>query len=120
MEPTYRDGTLLFYLPWLPRLRPPSVGDVVMVRMAGRRVMLLKRIVAMAGDTVEFRGGWLYVNGQRREEPYVEYRYCNWELAEREVQPGHVYVVGDNRGMPMDRHYFGRAARKRIIGYPLW
>ena len=119
MEPTYRNNSFVLYLPWLPRLRPPQVEDVVMVRMAGRRMMLMKRIVAMNGDIVEFRGGWLYVNGVRRPEPYVVFRNP-WQLKPRTVRPGHVYVVGDNRGMPINQHDFGQTKKNRIAGYPLW
>lgn len=119
MEPAYEDGALVFYLPWLPYLQPPEIGDVVVVKMAGRRITLLKRIVAMPGDTVEFREGWLYVNGDRKEEPYVLFRN-KWELEPRTVRPGHVYVIGDNRGMPIDQHDFGQTEKNRITGYPLW
>jgi signal peptidase I len=119
MEPTYRDGRVNFC--W--RLRyawsEPRVGDVVMVRFAGTRVMLLKRIVALAGDTVEFRGGRLLVNGVERAEPYLRYR-GTWDLPLRTVEPGHAYVVGDNRGMPQSEHHFGQTPLGRIVGAPLW
>ena len=119
MEPTYRDGS--FTLCW--RLRylfsSPAPGDVVMVRLSGTRTMYLKRVVALAGDTVEFRGGVLFVNGRSREEPYVKHRQP-WNLAARVVDPGHVYVVGDNRGMPMQNHPFGQTEVCRIVGGPLW
>jgi hypothetical protein len=29
-------------------------------------------------------------------------------------------VVGDNRSMPIENHYFGQAAMERIMGGPLW
>lgn len=119
MEPTYRDKTFVFYLPWLAMVRSPQIGDVVMVRMAGHRVMLMKRIVAMEGDIVEFKNGWLYVNGKLRLEPYIIYRNP-WQLEPRIVKPGHVYVVGDNRGMSINRHAFGQTEKDRIAGYPLW
>ena len=118
MEPTYRDRSLVFYLPWLPRLREPQVGDVVMLRMAGRRVMLLKRVVALPGDRMEIRAGQLYVNGERKVEPYVEYN-AGWHLPPRTVDPGNIYVIGDNRGIPMENHDFGQTEKSRIAGYPL-
>ena len=67
--------------------------EVVAVRFAGKRVMLLKRIVAFAGETVEFQDGKLYINGREINEPYVTYR-SNWNLPERTVKPGKVYVHG--------------------------
>lgn len=81
--------------------------------------MLLKRIVALEGDTVEFLKGILYVNGKAVPEPYVHFR-SDWELPPRTVSPGHVYVVGDNRGTSMARHQFGEVNVRRIVGgvYP--
>lgn len=77
--------------------------------------MLLKRIIGLAGDTIEFRKGVLYVNGKRTPEPYVRHT-STWDLPERTVKPNHVYVVGDNRGTVMSRHRFGQTAVSRIIG----
>lgn len=88
---------------------------MVTVRFSGRRVMLLKRIVALPGETVEFRKGLLYVDGKVVEEPYVRNR-SDWELLPRTIAPGHVYVVGDNRGTSMARHQFGEINIKRIVG----
>jgi signal peptidase I len=115
MEPTYHDGSFAFC--WRPQylFSSPERFDVVAVRFSGRRVMLLKRIVALPGETVEFREGELYVDGNIIEEPYVHHRE-NWELPPRTVAPGHVYVVGDNRGTPMSHHKFGEINMNRIVG----
>lgn len=77
--------------------------------------MLLKRIVALQGETVEFRKGLLYVNGSLINEPYVYHR-SEWELLPRKIAPGHVYVVGDNRATPMAQHRFGEINMNRIVG----
>ena len=115
MEPTYHDGGFGFC--WRQRFlfSPPDYGDVIAIRFAGRNVVLLKRVVALAGDTVEFRRGRLYVNDQPVEEPYVKDR-SDWNLPLRRVEPGRVYVVGDNRGVPMERHHFGQVDMGRILG----
>lgn len=115
MEPTYHDGSFAFC--WRPAylLSDITYFDVVTVRFSGRNVMLLKRVVALAGDTVEFREGILYVNGNAVQEDYVKFR-APWDLKKRTVKPGNIYVVGDNRGTPMARHRFGQVQIKRIIG----
>ncbi len=119
MTPTYRSGGL--NLLW--RLRyvrsHPRRFDVVAVRFTGDKVMLLKRVVALAGETIEFRDGKLFVNGLAIDEPYVRHP-CDWDLPPRLVEKDSVYVVGDNRSMPMENHVFGQAPVKRIIGGPLW
>jgi len=119
MEPTYKDGQLniCFRLTYL--FYEPKRFDVVAVRYAGNRVMLLKRIVALEGEQVEFRDGTLFVDGQLEEEPYVSNPY-HWNLPPRHVGKGNVYLAGDNRSVPMERHDFGQTSMNRLIGAPLW
>lgn len=115
MEPTYRNGSFAFC--WRPHylFSPVQHFDVVTVRFTGRSVMLLKRIIGLPGETVEFRQGKLYVNGHEIKEPYVHQR-SNWNLPPRIIAPEHVYVVGDNRGTSMTRHRFGQVKIERIVG----
>ncbi len=119
MEPTYRDGTFNFC--WRPHtlFSKPRRHDVVAVRFAGNRIMLLKRVVALEGEQVEFQDGKLWVNGKAMEEPYVRF-LCDWNLPPRVVGKGSVYVVGDNRSMPIESHHFGQTSIKRIVGVPVW
>jgi len=119
MEPNYHDGGFNFCWRLGYLFSPPRRYDVVAVRFAGDRIMLLKRIVAFEGDQVEFRQGKLLVNGLELEEPYVR-NPCDWDLAPRIVQKESIYVIGDNRSMPIENHVFGNAAIRRIVGVPLW
>jgi signal peptidase I len=79
MDPTYRDRSFTFCWRLQYLFSPPERFDVVTVRFSGRRVMLLKRVVALPGETVEFREGVLYVDGNLIEEPYVHHR-SDWGL----------------------------------------
>ncbi len=119
MEPTYHDGSINFCWKLRYILSEPKRYDVVAIRFAGNKVMLLKRVVAVAGERIEFRNGRLFVDGKETHEPYVRYP-CSWNLPLRQVEKDCVYVVGDNRNMPMENHHFGQAPMKRIIGGPLW
>ena len=119
MEPTYRNGGMNFCWKLRYLFSKPERHDVVAVRFAGNRVMLLKRVVALEGEHIEFRDGRLFVDGKNLPEPYVVHP-CNWNLPPRRVEKGCVYVVGDNRNMPIEHHYFGQTSAKRIIGVPLW
>ena len=119
MEPTYHDGDVnccwrLTYL-----FSSPKRHDIMLVRFAGQKIMLLKRVVAFEGETVEFRKGMLFINGSRLHEPYLKYP-CNWNLSPRTVKKGRVYVIGDNRNVPIHQHDFGQTPLSRIIGTPLW
>ena len=97
----------------------PERGHVVVIRLAGKKVMLLKRVVGLEGDMVAFRKGRLFVNGKKVDETYVRYP-SDWDLQPRMVDKNHIYVVGDNRNVPMDMHRFGQTSIDRIIGAPLW
>lgn len=119
MEPTYRDGGFNLCWRWRYLLSPPQRGDVAAIRFAGPRVMLLKRVVGLPGETVAFRDGVLLVNGNPINEPYVR-THSDWNLSPRVVAPGKVYVVGDNRGVPMEQHHFGQVEQERIVGGALW
>ena len=120
MMPTYPSHGLNFC--WCPALwySTPQRGDIVVASYVGRRVLFLKRVAALEGDTVEFRSGTLFVNGVPQEEPWLMPGTCDWELPPRIVEKGNVYLVGDNRTMPIDEHIFGQLPVSRIIGKPLW
>jgi len=119
MEPTYQNGHVNFC--WRPAylFSIPDRHDIVAVRFAGKHIMLLKRVVGLEGETVEFRDGELFINEERLSEPYIKYP-CNWNLPPRKVKKGHLYVVGDNRNVSIQTHDFGQTPIKRIIGTPLW
>ncbi len=119
MEPTLRDGSLHFITPVVYWFRAPSRGDIVAIKMAGRRVLLLKRIVALEGEEVSFKGGSLYINGVQFKEDYVKDE-CDWEYEGKVVEKGKVFVVGDNRGVPIESHDFGEVSKKRILGKLIW
>ncbi|HMK77230.1 MAG TPA: signal peptidase I [Thermodesulfobacteriota bacterium] len=119
MEPTYHDGGVNFCWRLRYLFSEPIRHDVVAVRFAGSKVMLLKRVIALEGEQVEFRNGKLFVDGRGIEEPYVRYP-CAWNLSHRQVEKDCIYVVGDNRSMPIDDHHFGQASKSRIVGVPLW
>ena len=85
------------------------------VEMEDGSKYLLKRLVALEGDTVGFTDGRLIVNGETVDEPYVRCR-GSWNLEPVTVAPGKCFVVGDNRGQPAYEHLFGEVDLSRIIG----
>ena len=119
MEPTYMNGEFNFCFRPRYLFSKPERQDVVVIRLAGEKVMLLKRVVALEGETVEFKNGRLWVNGEKIDETYIQ-RASEWKLPPRRVKKRHVYVVGDNRNVPMAIHRFGQTSINRIIGVPLW
>ena len=118
MVPTYPEHGFNFC--WRGRywFSEPRRGDVVVIHHHDR-VYYLKRVVAVAGDTVEFRGGKLFVNDEEQHEPYIRY-FCDWDLPKCKVEAGRCYVVGDNRSQPISDHVFGSVSLRHIVGSPLF
>ncbi len=119
MEPTYPAHGFNVCVLTAYRTHPPARGDVVTLKYGGTRYMLLKRVLAFEGETVEFRNGVCLVNGQPLDEPYVV-KNSDWTVPPRTVKPGHVYVMGDNRSVPFENHVGGEISLARVAGRTLW
>lgn len=115
MEPTFADGRLHFVNTLSFRNRSPRPGDIVVVALAGRRAMYLKRVLAGPGERMELRDGVLLVDGEVREEPYLV-DPGDWTLQEVELGENEYFVAGDNRTMPMEEHKAGVVAGADIVG----
>jgi signal peptidase I len=127
MFPTYDVGDRLVAEKLTYRSRPPTAGDVIIFHPPFDRPganaltrlfdddVFIKRVVAVAGDTVEVAGGRLIVNGAARDEPYINERPA-YTLPATVVPPGHVFVCGDNRNNSYDSHVWGPLPVANIVG----
>jgi signal peptidase I len=91
-------------------LHDPHRGDIVVLESLDGNVEvhdLIKRVVGVPGDTVEYRECRLYVNGQQVDEPYLDATLvgpgrCGESQRPVQIEPGHVFVMGDNRASSLD------------------
>lgn len=114
MLPTYHGG-INFANRWAYRSHAPERGDAVAIRMAGPGVVYVKRIVGLPGERVEISIGVVLIDGQPLVEPHVTHKQP-WNMPEVTLGADEYFVIGDNRGMSMRNHDFGKASRDRIIG----
>ncbi|MGI8759640.1 MAG: signal peptidase I [Acidimicrobiales bacterium] len=77
---------------------------------------LVKRVVALEGETIEARDGRLFIDGAPLSEPYLEPSQQTFNLERQTIPPGHVFVMGDNRDDSRDSRFFGSLPEDRIIG----
>jgi signal peptidase I len=82
---------------------------------------LIKRVVALGGDTVESRAGHLFVNGQQQPEPYLAANvvtpvFDTFSSPCIRVPQGDVFVLGDNRTNSSASNKFGPIPENLIVG----
>jgi signal peptidase I len=118
MLPTYQESGLNFVNRLAYLRSEPQRGDVVAIRFSGESIMLMKRVVGLPGETVAFRRGHVFINGEKLDEPYLDrLNYpCDWNLPPEIIPAEKYFVIGDNRSMPYQDHKFGSAERFRIVG----
>jgi signal peptidase I len=121
MVPTLHDTERYFLNRCIYCLRQPQRGDVVVLKDPSDGDYAVKRIVALSGDSVYFKGGRVYVNGQRLREPYLYPNmptYTCGNVEEELVVCGRnqFFVLGDNRGNSYDSRIYGPVSRANILG----
>ena len=94
----------------------PSFGDMIVFHLAEQPTRdLVKRVIGVPGDIVSMQNGVVYVNGLLLQEPYINHR-GNDQVIPTLVQPGHYYVLGDNRVASSDSRLLGQIPQENIVG----
>jgi signal peptidase I len=105
---------------WFP-FDGPDRGDVVVLDPPVESTQpFIKRVIGLPGETVTFRDGYVYIDGQRLDEAYIDgaitfcsgRRYCDYGP----IPAGMVFVLGDNRENSEDSRFFGPVPIENLIG----
>jgi signal peptidase I len=107
MSPSIEDGDRILIEPWSYLLGEVERGDVVVLRYPlDPSVDYIKRVIGLPGDRVTLANGFVWVNGELLDEPYVG--SCDrTSYGSLVVEPGHYFVLGDNRPRSSDSREFG-------------
>ncbi|WP_412028357.1 signal peptidase I [Deinococcus yunweiensis] len=137
MDPTLHSGDVLVLLKY-PRWQRawglggayPRRGDLLVFKAPAdspyayetvwgvrHRPYNIKRVVALAGDSVGVQDGRVTVNGRALPEPYASEGFVQDQPAEV-VPPGNVWVMGDNRrlGESLDSRAYGPVPLRDVAG----
>ncbi|MDO8915073.1 MAG: signal peptidase I [Coriobacteriia bacterium] len=119
MEPTLIISDRVLVNRFIYRFTKPAPGDIVVfVSPEEGNIDLIKRVIAVGGQTIDIRDGKVFVDGTQRVEPFVNAAYPDHYDADAPftVPEGSVYVMGDNRPNSKDSRYIGAQPVSRILG----
>ncbi|OUB14964.1 signal peptidase I [Bacillus thuringiensis serovar yunnanensis] len=128
MMPTLEENERVIVNKVFYRLQGLSRFDVIIFH-GEEGYDLVKRVIGLPGDTIEYKNDKLYVNGKAVREPYLENYKTKVQkgsltpdftleqiTGKTKIPKGHVFVLGDNRPVSKDSRVFGFVSEDQIVG----
>ncbi len=124
MFPTFKNGEFILTNLISLRLNDLKRGDIIVFQApVDHDKDYIKRVIGISGDSVEVRGGYIYVNGQRLDESsYLpdDVRTSQGAFLHEDqpiiVPKGEFIVMGDNRPHSSDSREWGFLKKSELIG----
>ena len=120
MYPTLKDNELLILKKY-----DSSYNRYDIVVLDYKDEKLIKRVIGLPGETVEYEDGILYINGKEAEDEFasVTSDFKSSELIAGTIPEGYYLVMGDNRNDSVDSRMIGLISKDDINGvtnFSLW
>lgn len=125
MYSTLEDGEVLFLSKINYRIEDIDRFDIVVVKDIDDD-LIIKRIIGLPGDSVEYKDGILYINNEEIKEDYTDYEMEDFNVDSickitnincNGIIPKDMYLVlGDNRKVSADSRVKGLINKEQILG----
>ncbi len=124
MTPNLHNGEYILVNKIDYMIHSPSRGDIIVFQAtpAGQPDRdFIKRVIGLPGDKVAVHNDFVYINGKRLTEPYIDVFHRPtyvWppQGGSATVPPNDFFVLGDNRNNSQDSHLWRWLPKKYIIG----
>ena len=117
MEPNLKDGDIMILNEIGYRLGGVERFDIVVINTDGEKI--IKRIIGLPGEQIEYHDNKLYVNGEEVVENFNHGETKDFSLSDinlETIPSDHYFVVGDNRGNSKDSRIIGAIHKSKIVG----
>jgi signal peptidase I len=110
---------------YLMEFKKPQRGDVIVfIFPEDRSKDFIKRVIGLAGDSVEIRGKKVYVNGKAIDDPHAYFEgdggpggvQIRDDYGPKRVPENHIFVMGDNRDKSYDSRFWGYVKLDEVKG----
>src|SRR5918994_3144804 len=123
MYSTLNTGDRVFVNKLSYRLHDPNRGDVVVLHQisgASQRD-LIKRVIALPGETIEIENCQVFIDGFELAEPYLDPTVvtpgnCGGDYGPEVIDEDHVFVMSDNRAGSQDSRVLGEIHEDELVG----
>lgn len=118
MVPTLNDGDIMILDKIGYKINGLDRFDIVVVDYKGEKI--IKRVIGLPGDHIEYKDNKLYINGKLVEEEYKRKETSDFILellGENTIPKDKYLVLGDNRPISKDSRIIGLIDKKDIEGY---
>ena len=117
MVPTLKDGDVMILNRLAYSNKEIKRFDIVVIN--DHDTNIIKRVIGLPGERVEFKNNKLYINGKKVKQDFSHMDTEDFnieELGSTKVPKGKYFVVGDNRGNSLDSRAIGFIPKKEIKG----
>lgn len=117
MNPTLNEGDIIITNKFIYRFKSIERNDVVVISQDEK--YMIKRIVGLPGEKVEYQNNDVLINGKAYKETFTNSETEDFTIQDLgyDVIPEDMYLVlGDNRENSLDSRTFGLISKNQIIG----
>lgn len=93
-----------------------TIAESIGIRTASIDDDLIKRVIAVGGQTVEIRSNMVFVDGEPLDEPYLASGAAMRDMDPVTLEPNQIWVMGDNRNNSGDSRRFGPIDIDSVVG----